>query len=575
MAWLSFISLLLCLPAFRNDGDEFFRRHFLNPDPEKAFSIASKQYRTAFHFQPPQNWINDPNGPMLYNGIYHLFYQYNPFSAKWGNITWGHSISGDLINWTPLDIALRPSDPFDLHGCWSGSTTILPGNKPIILYTGINEAGYNVQNIALPKNISDPFLLEWVKPPYNPVMIAADGFNATQFRDPSTCWQGKDGFWRTTVGAEDFEMKAKALLYKSEDFMRWTRAERPLFSTNSSSMIECVDFFPVSVKGKRGLGSSSTDSVEAKYVLKMGVFDNTHDYYLIGRYMEELDEFIPENAFEDDHRLWARYDYGSFYASKTFFDAEKKRRILWAWSNESDTISDDIVKGWAGLQIVPRTVWLDDNGKQLVQWPIRELESLRLKKVELKHIELSEGGVVEIKGVKASQADIEMEFEIPEFRKAELMNHEWKLDDAQMACHQMDASIRGSIGPFGLLVLASHNLEEHTAIFFRVFRSRTGDYIVLMCSDQRKSSLWPELYKPAFGGFVPVDMKEGRISLRTLIDHSVIESFGGGGRTCITARVYPKLLLAGGIHTYVFNNGSETVKIRKLQAWEMAKARIN
>ncbi|KAK8951151.1 Beta-fructofuranosidase, insoluble isoenzyme 6 [Platanthera zijinensis] len=70
-------------------------------------------------------------------------------------------------------------------------------------------------------------------------------------------------------------------------------------------------------------------------------------------------------------------------------------------------------------------------------------------------------------------------------------------------------------------------------------------------------------------------MKEGRISLRTLIDHFVIDSFGGGGRTCIPTRAYPKLLLAGGNHTYVFNNGSEIVKIRKLEAWEMAKDRIN
>ncbi|XP_020686802.1 beta-fructofuranosidase, insoluble isoenzyme 4 isoform X1 [Dendrobium catenatum] len=574
MAWRwRLISFLLWLPSFWNDWNEPCRRHLLNQDSKEAFSIASKQYRTAFHFQPPQNWINDPNGPMLYNGIYHLFYQYNPYSAKWGNITWGHSISTDLINWTPLDIALRPSEPFDLQGCWSGSATILPGNKPVILYTGISESGHNVQNIALPKNISDPFLLEWVKPPYNPVMVA-EGVKPTQFRDPSTCWLGKDGLWRTTVGAEDFEKKAKALLYRSKDFVKWTRAEQPLFSTDSSSMIECIDFFPVSAKWKRGLDGSTIEAEDVKHVLKMGVFDNSHDYYLIGKYLEELDEFIPENVVEDDHRMWLRYDYGSFYASKTFFDAENRRRVLWAWSNESDTISDDIVKGWAGVQTVPRTIWLDENGKQLVQWPVRELESLRMEKVELKDVKVSKGGLIEIKGVKASQADIEVEFEFPELKKAELIYHDWKLDDAQMACDEMCSSVPGSIGPFGLLVLASHDLEEHTAIFFRVFKTSTA-HAVLMCSDQRKSSLWPELYKPAFGGFVSTDIKEGKISLRTLIDHSVVESFGAGGRTCITARVYPKLLLTGDTHIYVFNNGSETVKITKLKAWEMAKARIN
>lgn len=377
------------------------------------------------------------------------------------------------------------------------------------------------------------------------------------------------------MGAEDFERKAKALIFRSEDFVRWTRANQPLFSTNSSSMIECVDFFPVLVKGKRGLGSSTTYSKEVKHVFKMGIIDNTHDYYLIGRYMDELDKFVPENVVEDDHRLWPRYDYGSFYAAKTFFDANKKRRVLWAWSNESDSISDDVTKGWAGVQTVPRTIWLDNKGKHLVQWPVKEIELLRRVKVEMERINLSKGGLIEIKGVKASQADIEVDFEIPELEKAELMNHDWKLDDAQMACDQMDASVQGSIGPFGLLVLASHNHEEYSAVFFRVFRSSATDYTVLMCSDQKKSSLWPELYKPAFGGFVPIDIKEGKISLRTLIDHSVIESFAARGRTCITARVYPKMLLAGDGHTYVFNNGSEIVKIKKLKAWEMAKARVN
>ncbi|XP_020573357.1 beta-fructofuranosidase, insoluble isoenzyme 4-like [Phalaenopsis equestris] len=574
MAWRwQLVTILLWLPSFWTDWSKSSRGHVLNLDSEVPLSIASKEYRAAFHFQPPQNWINDPNGPMLYNGIYHLFYQYNPYSAQWGNITWGHSKSIDLINWTPLDIALRPSDPFDRQGCWSGSVTILPGDKPVILYTGINESGHNVQNIALPKNISDPFLVEWVKPSYNPIMVA-EGVDPTQFRDPSTCWLGKDGLWRTTIGAEDFERRAKALLYQSKDFVQWRSAERPLFSTNSSSMIECIDFFPVSAKWKRGLDGSSMGSKEVKHVLKMGVFDNSHDYYLIGRYSEELDVFTPENVGEDDHRMWLRYDYGSFYASKTFFDSDKRRRVLWAWSNESDTISDDIVKGWAGVLTVPRAIWLHKNGKQLMQWPVRELESLRREKIELKDVEVSKGGLIEIKGVKTSQADIEVEFELPELEKAELVHHEWKLDDAQMACNEMDASVPGSIGPFGLLILASHDLEEHTAVFFRVFKTRT-DYAVLMCSDQRKSSLWPELYKPVFGGFVGMDVKEGKISLRTLIDHSVIESFGDGGRTCITARVYPKLLLSGDTHMYVFNNGSETVKIRELKAWEMGNAQIN
>ncbi|TXG46445.1 hypothetical protein EZV62_028054 [Acer yangbiense] len=83
---------------------------------------TNQPYRTGFHFQPAKNWMN---GPMIYKGIYHLFYQYNPYAAVWGNITWAHSTSTDLVNWTPQDIAIAASQSFDSQGCWSGSATIL------------------------------------------------------------------------------------------------------------------------------------------------------------------------------------------------------------------------------------------------------------------------------------------------------------------------------------------------------------------------------------------------------------------------------------------------------------------
>ena len=109
---------------------------------------------------------------MYYNGMYHFFYQYNPHGALWdiGNLSWGHSVSGDLVNWAALHTALDPTSPFDANGCWSGSATILPGGTPAILYTGIDANGEQVQNVAFPKNPSDPLLREWHKPSCNPVV---------------------------------------------------------------------------------------------------------------------------------------------------------------------------------------------------------------------------------------------------------------------------------------------------------------------------------------------------------------------------------------------------------------------
>lgn len=83
-------------------------------------------------------YIHTYVGPMVFKGIYHLFYQWNPKGAVWGNIVWAHSTSKDLVNWTPHNPAIFPSQISDIKGCWSGSATILPGGKPAILYTGID-----------------------------------------------------------------------------------------------------------------------------------------------------------------------------------------------------------------------------------------------------------------------------------------------------------------------------------------------------------------------------------------------------------------------------------------------------
>ena len=120
--------------------------------------------------------------------MYHLFYQYNPHGALWdvGNLSWGHSVSGDLVNWAALGNALDPTAPFDANGCASGSVTILPDGQPMILYSGIDADRRQVQNIALPKNPRDPLLREWTKPSYNPVVPLPADVSADNFRDPTT-----------------------------------------------------------------------------------------------------------------------------------------------------------------------------------------------------------------------------------------------------------------------------------------------------------------------------------------------------------------------------------------------------
>ncbi|KAK4719039.1 hypothetical protein R3W88_017377 [Solanum pinnatisectum] len=472
----------------------------------------AQPYRTAYHFQPLKNWtffFTDlyPNGPMIYKGIYHLFYQYNPKSAKWANIAWDHSTSTDLVNWTIHPPALLPSDPFDFNGCWSGSTTILQDGTPAILYTGGVSQKVNLQNLAVPKDPSDPYLVEWIKSPHNPIMTPKEE-EKTWFRDPTTAWLGTDRIWRVIIGNKR-ENRGTALLYKSEDFIHWTEAERPLHSSNETTMSECPDFFPVSIDEENGL-----DTLEIfpgiKHVLKISAMSSSGSV---------------------DNESGLRLDYGKYYASKYFFDSEKKRRISIAWVNESTSKEINLIRGWCGLQCFPRKIWLDSN---LIQWPVEEIEMLRTNKYNTGSC--------------------------------------WT--NPQEIANKSGSSANTGVGPFGLLVLASNNIEEYTAIYFIIFK-KNDKFFVLMGCDQKRSSVGLEYVKTNYGAFLDIDPLTEKLSLRTLIDHSIVKSFGGGGKTCITTRAYPTLAINDNAHLFVFNNGSQHVDISNLNAWSLSQAHIN
>lgn len=338
---------------------------------------------------------------MYYNGYYHFFYQYNPNGAIWTpNLSWAHSVSSDLVNWSIVKDALFCTEdhPFDINGCWSGSTTILPNDhRPVILYTGLDKDKRQGQNIAFCKNVADPKLEEWVRPDYNPIIDLPSGIQPDCFRDPSTGWIGEDGCWRIGVGSVEEDHTGVIFLYKSKDFVQWNKTEKPLFSMDNTGILECPDFFPVSKDGsKEGLDTSSFngDSVN-DYLLKVSIFELNIDVYTIGKWVN--DAYFPDI----DHKgsLGVQIDFGKFYASKSFFDPTTKRRILWAWVNEECSSTDNIAKGWAGIQIVPRLIWIDETGHKLMQWPIEEFESLRRNEISFQHLDIMSQTPFEIKGL--------------------------------------------------------------------------------------------------------------------------------------------------------------------------------
>src|SRR3954466_7846509 len=104
---------------------------------------AGDPQRPHYHFGPPANWMNDPNGTIYANGYYHLFYQHNPYGDNWGHMHWGHARSRDLVHWQHLPIALWPSEELGEEHVFSGCATITEGSVPILFYTKVGPENDN------------------------------------------------------------------------------------------------------------------------------------------------------------------------------------------------------------------------------------------------------------------------------------------------------------------------------------------------------------------------------------------------------------------------------------------------
>jgi beta-fructofuranosidase len=115
----------------------------------RAYEQRREEYitpenRPVLHLTPRVGWMNDPNGFSYYNGAYHLFYQYNPYSTRWAPMHWGHAVSQDLLHWEFLPCALAPDAPYDdALGCFSGSAQEMPDGSHLLMYTGVAADGHH------------------------------------------------------------------------------------------------------------------------------------------------------------------------------------------------------------------------------------------------------------------------------------------------------------------------------------------------------------------------------------------------------------------------------------------------
>uniref|UniRef100_A0A453QAT6 Glycosyl hydrolase family 32 N-terminal domain-containing protein n=1 Tax=Aegilops tauschii subsp. strangulata TaxID=200361 RepID=A0A453QAT6_AEGTS len=235
-----------------------------------------------------------------------------------------------------------PDQWYDINGVWTGSATVLPDGSLVMLYTGSTNASVQVQCLAVPADPNDSLLRNWTKYEANPILVPPPGIGDKDFRDPTTAWfDESDKTWRTVIGSKDNHGHTGIVMtYKTKDFINYELIPGLLHSVPGTGMWECIDFYPV----------GGADGSEELYVMKESSDDDRHDWYALGRYDAAANKYTPIDP-EMDVGIGLRYDWGKFYASKTFYDPSKNRRVLWGWIGETDSERADVAKGWASLQV--------------------------------------------------------------------------------------------------------------------------------------------------------------------------------------------------------------------------------
>ena len=311
--------------------------------------LAADHLRPQFHLLPAAYWMNDPNGPIYFRGQYHMFHQYNPNAAVWGDMHWAHATSPDLVHWRHEPIALAPTPGgYDRNGVFSGSA-VLDRGIPTVIYTGIlpptdeaeatlRDGAHVWREVQCLAVAHDADLRTWQKFDQPIIPFPPEGLEVTGFRDPCLWREGEA--WMLILGSGLRGKGPAILLYRSTDLHQWTYLhtliERPgsgkkaANPVDTGDMWECPDFFPLG----------------GKHVLLVSTMGKVH--WKAGKYNGQ--RFAPETE--------GVVDGGAYYAAKSMID-HHGNRILWGWIPETRPEAQHRAAGWAGVMALPRVLSLN------------------------------------------------------------------------------------------------------------------------------------------------------------------------------------------------------------------------
>ena len=324
--------------------------HFTFVDAIPAIGYYKEEFRPMVHFSAKIGWINDPNGLVYADGLYHMFFQHNPADSNWGNMTWGHAISEDLIYWYELDSALQPDS---LGTMFSGSgivdhknvSGLKKGDKsPVLVYytaagscSALSAGKPHTQCMAY----STDGGMTFTKYAGNPVIGHIEGGN----RDPKVIWCEEMGCYILALYLDRDEYA----LFTSDDLIHFTQLQRLHLRGDD----ECPDIYPLNVENESGV--------------RKWVFSGASDYYLVGSFQNG--KFRPEQESKP-------YFYGhrTSYAAQTFSDVPNRRiKIAWDVLHAPESVFENQMG-------IPVEVNLSKVGGEyrLRTLPVKEFESLRV-----------------------------------------------------------------------------------------------------------------------------------------------------------------------------------------------------
>ena len=440
-----------------------------------------EKFRPTYHFSPLYGWMNDPNGMVYKDGEYHLFYQYNPYGSKWGNMSWGHAISQDLVNWKHLPVAIAPDA---LGTIFSGSAVVDFDNTAgfgagaiIAIYT--QNSDRQVQSIAYSTDNGRTF----TKYENNPVLTS----EARDFRDPKVFWYESTKRW-IMVLAVGQEMQ----IFSSPNLKDWTFESR--FGEGQGAhggVWECPDLFELPVEGTN----------DKKWVLLCnlnpgGPFGGSATQYFVGSFNGK--EFVNESPSKTKWMDWGK----DHYATVTWSDAPDNRRIAIAWMSNWQYANDVPTSQYRSPNSVPRDLSLFTVDGETYLQSAASPELLKLRDISKKR-SFKVNGTRTIKDMIAgNEGAYEIELTI-ENQHADVIGFRLYNDKGEEVDMQYD-------------------MKEKK---FSMDRRKSGE---VGFNENFPMLTW-----------TAIESGKDELKLCLFVDKSSVEAFGDGGRFVMTNQVFP------------------------------------